>query len=453
MNNGHPVVLLVAAKWWPLSARMAAALIRLDCKVSACCPAHHPMTFVEGLRCVYPLKGVGALASLQRALRESRPDYVIPCDDGVVALLHGLHDADPSLRLLIERSLGPAESFALAVSRFELLNKAVEWGIRVPMTRRIASPEDLSQWHEQVAPTAVLKVDGESGGNGVRISRSLNDSLDAWRTFRKPCSSFAAWKRLVIDRDPLALFSRQKTSRDVTAQQFIEGRPANAMMACWKGKMLAVVCVTVVATQGATGASTVVRVIQNEEMRRAGEKVAAGLNLTGFYGLDFILETTSGDGAGSPDVSGPAYLIEMNPRTTQLGHIELPGQGSLAAHFNAAMRGENQPQITNPISKPTIALFPQALMAGETTRPYIDASYHDVPSNDTKLLMELLNKSWPQRQWLARLYHLVQPMDRSEPMVWEAAETLNADRAAAVNEPRRQRPSVQGVRKTVERAI
>jgi hypothetical protein len=356
--------------------------------------------------------------------------------------------ADPSLRLLIERSLGPADSFPLAVSRFELLSKAAEWGIRVPRTHRIASSEDLKRWHEQVAPTAVLKVDGESGGNGVRMSRSLNDSLEAWQAFRKPCSSFAAWKRLVIDRDPLALFSRQKTLRDVTAQQFIEGRPANAMMACWKGRMLAVVCVTVVATQGATGASTVVRVIQNEEMTQAAEKVSAGLNLTGFYGLDFILEAASGGAANSP-----AYLIEMNPRTTQLGHIELPGQGSLAAHFNAAMRGEDQAQITNPISKPTIALFPQALMAGDMTRPYIDASYHDMPSNDTKLLKELLQKSWPQRQWLARLYHAVQPMDRSEPMLWEAAETLNSDRAAAPLEPRRQRPAVHGVRKAIERPI
>ncbi len=449
MNSGHPAVLLVAAKWWPLSARMAATLVRLDCKVSACCPPHHPMTFVEGLRQVHALSGVRALASLQRALRESRPDYVIPCDDGVVALLHALHATDPSLRLLIERSLGPADSFTLAVSRFELLNKAIEWGIRVPLTRRIASAEDLQQWHAQVAPTAVLKVDGESGGNGVRISRSLNDSLAAWQNFRKPCSSFAAWKRLIVDRDPLALFSRQKTARDVTAQQFIEGRPANAMMACWQGKMLAVVCVTVVATQGATGASTVVRVIQNEEMKQAAEKVAAGLELTGFYGLDFVLETTAGGSA----MNGPAYLIEMNPRTTQLGHIELPGQGSLAAHFNAAMRGEQHVHIANPIGKPTIALFPQALMAGAATRPYIDASYHDMPSNDTKLLQELLKKSWPQRQWLARIYHSVQPMDRSEPVLWEAADTLNSDRTAAASEPRRQRPALHGVRKAIERPI
>ena len=454
MNSGHPAVLLVAAKWWPLSARMASALIRQDCHVSVVCPANHPMTFVEGLRQIYPLSGVRALASLQRALREGRPDVVIPCDDGVRALLHAVHATDPSLRTLIERSLGPADSFAFAESRFDFLNKAIEWGIRVPLTHRISSSDDLKKWHETVAPTAVLKVDGESGGNGVRISRSIDDSLAAWQAFSRPCSAFAAWKRLIIDRDPLALFSREKTFRDVTAQQFIPGRPANLMMTCWKGKMLAVVCVTVVATQGATGASTVVRVIQNEEMRQAAERVAAGFNLTGFYGLDFILETAAdavSSGAGA--YSGPAYLIEMNPRTTQLGHMELPGQGSLAANFVAAMRGEDQPRITSPITKPTIALFPQALMAGETCRPYIDASYHDIPANDTKLLKELLKKSWPQRQWLARLYHAMQPMDCSEPLVWEPAETLDSDRAPIFNEPRRQRPPVSGVRNAIGRTV
>ena len=450
MNSGRPAVLLVAAKWWPLSARMAAALVRLDCIVSVLCPPHHPLTCVEGIRQVYPLKGIFSMASMQRALHESRPDFAIPCDDGVVAQLHAVHDADPSLRPLIERSLGPAEGFAVAESRFELLAKAVEWGIRVPMTRRVTSAQDLERWHDEVAPTAVLKVDGESGGHGVKISRSLNDSIAAWRAFRRPRGPFAAWKHLIIDRDPLALWSRrQKVVRDVTVQQFIQGRPANAMLACWQGKLLAAVCVTVVATEGPTGASTIVRLIQNTEMRTAAEKVAAGLKLTGFYGLDFILETMSGGGAGARDC--PAYLIEMNPRCTQLGHIELPDQGSLAANFNAAMRGQDRPVITSPISKQTIALFPQALMAGEACRPYIDASYHDVPSNDTKLLNELMLKSWPQRQWLARLYHSLQPLDRSDPVVYEAAETLNTDRAQA-NEPRRQR-AMQGVGNALERPV
>jgi len=67
------------------------------------------------------------------------------------------------------------------------------------------------------------------------------------------------------------------------------------------------------------------------------------------------------------------------------------------------------------------------------------------------LLNELMLKSWPQRQWLARLYHWLQPLDRSDPVVYEAAEALNTDRAQA-NEPRRQR-AVQGVGNALERPV
>ena len=69
-----------------------------------------------------------------------------------------------------------------------------------------------------------------------------------------------------------------------------------------------------------------------------------------------------------------------------------------------------------PISSEKIALFPQALAAGEVCRPQIDASYHDMPTEEPKLMSELMMKSWPQRQWAARLYHAFKPLDRAEPV-------------------------------------
>ncbi len=256
----------------------------------------------------------------------------------------------------------------------------------------------------------MLKVDGESGGRGVRISRTLGDSLTAWRELRSPHNVLAAWKRLVIDRDVLSLWSRrQKRVCAVTVQEYIPGRPANAMLACWRGELLSMMSVVVVASEGPTGAATIVRVMQNEDMRNAAELIVSKLKLTGFYGLDFILES----GTGVP------YLIEMNPRCTQLGHIELPAEGSLAGAFSAALRGEPRPGSQNPLRQETIALFPQALAGGETCRPYIDASYHDLPSEEPQLMGELLLKSWPQRHWPARLYHAFNPQDRADPIVFE----------------------------------
>ena len=414
MDRPQPLVLIAAAKWWPLSARLASALQRHGCCVRAVCPAEHPLTHVSGIQYIYRYRGISSLSSLRRALKKCRPDVVIPCDDGVVAQLHELHELDPSLRSLIEYSLGPAESFRVVESRYHFLNTALELGIRVPRTRRVVSAADLSAWHADISSAAVLKVDGESGGNGVRIAHSLDESFAAWQELQAPYGFATAWKRLLIDRDPLALWLRRRQRRqDVTVQEFIAGRPANSMVVCWRGKLLSSVSVVVVAAQGPTGAATIVRVIHNERMRQAAELVVSRLSLSGFYGLDFVIES----GTGAP------VLIEMNPRCTQLGHVELAGKGCLAGVLSAAMRGEPRPLVQNPIPSDQIALFPQALAAGEVCRPYIDASYHDVPSEEPRLMSELMLESWPHRRWGARLYHAFKPLDEVDPIVFEDLAT------------------------------
>jgi hypothetical protein len=410
LDRSQASVLMVAAKWWPLSARLASALRRHGCQVSAVCPKGHPLTHVSGLQRIYRYGGIHSLANVRRALLHCRPDIVIPCDDGVVAQLHALHALDPSLRSLIEYSLGAPENYPIVESRYELLNAAIELGIHVPKMLRVAKLEDLEYWHENVAAAAVLKMDGESGGNGVRVCRSLDESVAAWRELRAPYRAPTAWKRLAVDRDPLALWMRDRhAEREVSVQEFIPGRPANSMLVCWRGELLSMVSVVVVAAQGPTGAATVVRVIKNDRMKKAAELLVSRLKLSGFYGLDFIMES----GTGAP------FLIEMNPRCTQLGHIELPGKGSLAGVFTAALRGEPTPEVQNPVRNDTIALFPQALEAGDACRSYIDASYHDMPLDEPRLMSELLLKSWPQRRLAARIYHAFKPVERVEPVVFE----------------------------------
>jgi hypothetical protein len=408
-----PSVLIAAAKWWPLSARLASALRRRGCQVDVICPVGHPLTHVSGIRRIYRYAGILSLASLRRAVLESRPDIVVPCDDGVVAQLHALHHSDPSLRPIIERSLGPQSSFSVTESRSGLLELAVKLGIRVPKSRSVADAQDLIDWHA-TETSAALKVDGETGGNGVRISHSLDESIAAWRSLSTPGGYVLAWKRLVVDRDPLAVWIRKCSRvRGMTAQAFITGRPANSMFVCWRGRLLSLVSVAVVAAQGPTGAATIVRVIRNDEMRRAAELIVSALQLSGFYGLDFIVES----GSGLP------YLIEMNPRCTQLGHIEFADAGCLAGALAAVLSDEPRSRIQDPIPSDVIALFPQALAAGEACRALLAASYHDFPSDEPKLAKELMLKSWPQRQWAARLYHAFRPLARPDPVLFEVLVT------------------------------
>jgi len=407
-GSADPSVLIVAAKWWPASARLAVALRRHGCRISAICPAGHPLRHVTGLNKIFRYGGLSSLHDLRRAMHESSPDVVVPCDDGAVAQLHALYELDSTLKPVIERSLGSQESYSIVESRHQLLSLAAKASIDVPTTRRIARAEDLVKWHDEFASGAVVKVDGESGGNGVRISRSLSESVAAWKELRAPCGLATAWKRLVIDCDPLALWSRGHGTREVTVQEFVAGRPANSMVACWSGKVLASISVVVVSAEGQTGAATVVRVVQNRLMEEVAEKLVSQLNLSGFYGFDFIIES----GSSVP------YLIEMNPRCTQIGHLELAGT-SLAHAFSAALGASSAPSVKAAIRSDTIALFPQALAAGEACRPYVDSGYHDVPWDEPQLKSELMLISWPRRRGIARIYHSFKPLNWAEPVVFE----------------------------------
>jgi hypothetical protein len=415
LNNRRPSVLLVAAKWWPLSARLAIALVRHRCRVRVLCPAGHMLTHVSGLDRVDRYGGLDSLACLRRSLREFNPDIVVPCDDGVVAQLHALHAQQPSMRETIERSLGAPQNYSIVSSRYKLLSTAMDLGICVPKTGVVTGSEDLAGWHANGASASVLKVDGESGGNGVRITRSLRDSVAAWRQLGARRSIGAACKRMAIDRYPLALWMRKSQSdREIIIQAFVRGRPANSMFACRQGKVLSMVSVAVVVSDGPIGAATIIRRISNESMSRAAELLAARLQLTGFYGLDFIIESAT----------ETPYLIEMNPRCTQLGHLEFPDEGSLAGIFSAALRNESPPAPIRPISNATIALFPQAGAVRQARYQYIDSSYYDVPWDEPQLVRELLLEPWPQRRWAARLYHSLRRVDKPEPVIFENAQSV-----------------------------
>ena len=64
------------------------ALIRHGCRLSALCPRGHPLSHIGGLERVLHYRGTQSLSCLSRALRDLEPEFVIPCDDGVVAQLH-----------------------------------------------------------------------------------------------------------------------------------------------------------------------------------------------------------------------------------------------------------------------------------------------------------------------------------------------------------------------------
>jgi hypothetical protein len=220
------------------------------------------------------------------------------------------------------------------------------------------------------------------------------------------------WKRLAIDRDPLALWLRKhRRGQEITAQRVIRGQPANTMAVCRDGQVLAQVSVVVLSSEGPTGAATIIRRIREPRMSQAAALLAERLKLTGLVGLDFMIEADS----------GVPYLIEMNPRATQLGHLEFPDQGSLAGAFSAGWRGDLPPAPANPIPLENIALFPQALRTLPPGSRPLEGAYLDVPRDQPDLLTELKLEPWPQRRWLARIYHGMRPVLRIPSVEYEVS--------------------------------
>jgi predicted ATP-grasp superfamily ATP-dependent carboligase len=326
-----------------------------------------------------------------------QPNLIVPCDDGVVWQLHEIHTRYPALRPLIERSLGSNEGYPFFHSRAAFLQAAKEIGIRVPVTSTVTSEASVTAC--DIHAKAVLKLDGTWGGSGVVIVRSVSEALTAFRRFFQPLKADLAWKRWLINRDPLALWSwRRQEEPRLTIQEFIQGRPANAMIACWQGEVLGCVSVEVLTSQGATGAALVVRLIQNEEIEQAAQRLARRFMLSGFHGLDFVLEQNT----------GAAYLIEINPRCTQLGHLHLPIQGDLAGAISAKLWNKPieviVPDVKDWFQGGFVAFFPQAFKCNPHS-PHLRNGNHDVPWEEPALVFELLRNPWPERQWLSRVYH------------------------------------------------
>ena len=380
--------------------RLAMGFAALGCEVSIVCTDHHP---VENIRAPYHSFSYSALrplASLLRAIESTAPDLIIPCDDRVVQHLHQLcwefrtHGGQQQgVASLIERSLGPASSYPIVSARYPLLQLAKAEGIRVPSTCLLQTPEDLSQWQTKQPLPWVLKADRTWGGSGVRVVEAPQDAETMFHILKSPCGLTRALKRALVNRDSFYLRDWwQACSRAVIAQAFIPGRPANCAVACWEGEVLAQMGVEVLATSEPTGPANVVRRVDNAEMVRAAERIASKLHLSGFFGLDFMIETGSGQ----------TYLVEMNPRCTPLCHIQLGGGPDMIAALHARLAGRPfaaMPATAARSEHEVIAYFPQAW---NSNSEFLKLSLQDFPLGEPELAQALL-RPFPQGTLLYRI--------------------------------------------------
>jgi glutathione synthase/RimK-type ligase-like ATP-grasp enzyme len=392
MHQLQTKVLVVASTWWAAPARLALAFANAGCRVIAVCPPGHPLLHVSALQQNYRYSWYRPVQSLARAIAASKPDLILPTDDRCVTHLQALyHRADTKLRDVLRRSLGQPEDFAVLTSRFATLELARTLGIRVPRTACLNTDQELDAWSEE--RPAVLKCSGTWGGSGVHVAHNVAEARAAFAELARPVGAARALKRWAVNRDGFSLRPWMTRCRpEVIVQRFVPGRPANITVACWRGEVVAALTVEALRTQGPIGAAAVARVIDQPDISQAARRLANALQLSGLYGFDFILDT-----------EGRAWLIEMNPRATQLCHFTGGNGTNLAGHLLARLQGTPPPANPPATCGTVIALFPQAWF-GQPRDPLLTTAVHDVPWEEPALLRELVGAPWPNRSWMARFW-------------------------------------------------
>jgi hypothetical protein len=332
----------------------------------------------------YRYRGLAPAHSFRLAIEQARPDLILPCDELARLLLHRLYreslqsSSEPArgLRDLIQRSLGDPAGFPVVESRSRFMLLAAEVGIPVAAATSIASLGELERWLTEHPLPAVLKADGTSGGEGVSIFETPDQARRAFRTLQAPLATAVVAKRTLVDRDPNLMgpwLSRRR--RSVSVQQFVRGRDANIVVACWRGEVLASLSSEVLRSGAEKGPSAILRILPDGPMLKAAKTMVRRLGISGMCGFDFMIQ----------EETGIPHLIEINARATQTGHLpfgpthDLPA--ALAAAVSERPTRERQPVIQNDI----VALFPLAWQIAPNS-PFLKTGFHDVPWEEPRLV-------------------------------------------------------------------
>lgn len=378
-----PTVLIVHSLSWPNAARLAVAFRELDCIVDALCHRTHPVRMLPSVRRIFAYNPFAPLRSFRVAIEQGQPDLIVPCDDWSVRLLHQLYNDDlrmanapTRLQEAIRRSLGNPSEYALLAARCRLSEIAARAGIRLPRTDPVSSVARLEDWLEREGLPAVVKIDFSTGGEGVAIVATPPEAITAFARLERRTNLARALKRLLVGHDAEMAFNALRGIRpSISVQRFIPGDTANCAVACWNGELIAAIAVQVLASSTPAGQSTVLRVVNHEGMLTIARRVVGALGMSGFCGLDFIIEQGSGD----------AVLIEVNPRATQINHLALGRGRDLVAALTARVADRPLHERAAVTDRDTIALFPQEITR-DPGSSFLMTAYHDVPSNEPALV-------------------------------------------------------------------
>jgi ATP-grasp domain len=409
-----PRILLTGTNHWPVVPRLVVAFRELGVNMALLYPNRgRAVEDASGVGRIFHYDGFAPVKSLRTAIDSFDPGIIVPTCDRGVEHLHALHATSRSqggagqrITALIERSLGSPENFSIVSSRCELLKVAQSEGVSVPRTVKVERHSDMQLWKSVSAPPWVIKADGTWGGQGVRIAADASEAQGFASELARGPGVAKLLKDLLLNRQrDWVWYDWRQSRRPVIVQSFINGRPANCAVVCWQGKVLASVAVEVVKARGATGPASVVQVVPGVEMIEAAERIAHRLGLSGFFGLDFMIE----------EGTGASYLIEMNPRCTPPSPLPLGEGRNLVAALWSQMTGLPASRNLPVIKETTIVYSAQAGDdAGTADKAKVSDLVHYQPFQEQVKTMEKLLSPSLSRSALGKVVDLVRKKQPGE---------------------------------------
>ena len=376
---GAPRVLILSLRTWLGAPRLPRAFHDAGFEVATLSYPGIPLTRTRLVSANFFLPDRGSdeelLAATRAVLVEQRPSFVVPTDDASVELLQAvaatlrreLPESDPLICLLRD-SLGDFSKHGILRQRRGLANVASEAGVRAPAFAVVHNREQALAFSAQHGFPVVLKAEESFAGLGVDI-----------------CKDAAALETAVqrLEREHPRVFAE-----GALLQSFVSGPTAMRAVIAWRGQVLAGLSAIKVETHpGATGPSTVLRFIEQPEMRATAQAMIAALGYSGFASLDFIL-----------DDAGAAHLIELNSRPTPICHLGKHLGLDLCAALRQALDGKLSQDGDPPNLPKKVAMFPQEWVRNPSS-PHFADSFHDVPWDEPDLVEAMVILGRGQMRW------------------------------------------------------
>jgi glutathione synthase/RimK-type ligase-like ATP-grasp enzyme len=381
-------ILVFATENNPLCARVSMALADVGFHVAALTRRGHPVREGRKISHHFSYRSLFRLKSIVRAIDRWAPDLVVCTDDLAVRELQDLHRriaisddrAERRVSDLIELSLGPPASFPAMRNKSSFLALARLEGLPVPRTIVIPANRAFESMPAELTYPVVVKADHSDGGRCVRIVdgeadlRSIVWELQTPNTWRGR-RLFGA----ILASEALSQF-KLPLRRTISLQEYKAGRPANRAVICWKGRVVAGITVEVVEVTHERGPASIVRPVDHPEIATICERMVQRLRLCGFVGFDFII-----------DSANRAWLLEMNPRVTQICHFSLSDGTDLAGALYTVMKGQPPHPRHASINRDLVALFPNEIVRSSSSS-YLLSCQHDVPWEEPEIVRCVLNR-------------------------------------------------------------